>query len=402
MNRGHLEQRPNGRWRYRAPGLPGPGGLRRPHSLTFDAATRKEAEREATRLLAEWDKHDTERAAAAGTVAGLIDEWETFKRSTYSPTTIARNDQIVRVLRKELGAIRLGDLTARHIDHMYRKLATTQPANRQAPDARRAPATIERYHRVLRAILQQGYKWRMVSSNEADRATLPRVARVSQESRTPTLAALQVMLEGETRQDVRVAVLLAATTGARRGELVALRWSDLAAGRLVVARALVKVPGAAIVEKSTKSGAVKVVPLPPAMLAALEAHREWQAGVARAVGLEPVVDGRILADLGRDVRGGVPHAPDWLSGAWERMCRRSGVAFKFHGLRHMHGSLLVDAGVPLATVAKRQGHSVAVAADRYVHAVAASDLAATVTVGELTAPLFESSMGQVLSPESEE
>lgn len=377
MQRGHLEHRGGDRWRYRAPGLPGPDGKRRPHSLTFHAPNAKAAGIIATSLLAKWDTGDSEAQAAVGTVANLVKEWQEVVEGKQSPATVHRNQSIIAAINKDLGRIKLNELNARHIDLWLGKLGDT-----------RSPATVHHYYRVLHAILERGYRWDQLVTNVADKATPPRAPRKSQEDRMPTIDALNVILR-DAAQTVRVAVQLAATTGARRGELMALRWSDLRGDTLVISRAIVKVPGKPMVEKGTKSGAVKSIQLPVTMLNALEDHRLWQQAFAKRARGRKSPDPRILANLRADPSGATPYMPDWLSQEWERLNDKAGTRFKFHGLRHMHGTLLVDDGVPLASVAKRQGHSVAVAADRYIHSVAASDVAATLRVGELTAALFE-------------
>ena len=90
--------------------------------------------------------------------------------------------------------------------------------------------------------------------------------------------------------------------------------------------------------------------------------------------------------LAKTVTEGYP--PDWLSQEWQRLCKRHRVRYKFHGLRHLHGSLLVDSGVSLTTAAARQGHSVQTMTAHYLHPVNASAQAAAAVIEQRLAALF--------------
>ena len=385
MIRGHLEERRPGVWRYRMPAPTSPDGKPRQHSRTFPAANLKAAQKQATSIAAEWDAADTARAAIKGTVGELVREWVAFRAAKDSPSTIYRRTSITNRLVADLGHIRLADLTARHLDRWYSDLATTKP-RRPALGAN----TVRHYHAVVKAILEQGYKWDMLPANVADKASPPRRVDHDMADRMPTLAAIRVMLAC-ANPVVRVAVILGAATGCRRGELVGLRWSDLDGGVLHVQRALVKPPGGPLVAKLPKNGKTKRIILPPEVLEVLEQHRVACEAWARLERVKFAKDGLILAHQRADPTGRTPFAPDWLSQEWERLCVRAGVArFNLHGLRHMHGSLLVDGGVSIAAAAGRQGHSVQVFSDRYVHALAAGDAQAAEVIGHLLGSVMDS------------
>ena len=94
---------------------------------------------------------------------------------------------------------------------------------------------MRRIHGVLRRALAQGVKWGKLASNPAVNASPPRVP--APELSPPAPAEVARLFELAAAEDPPLAVLLAlaASTGARRGELVALRWSDVdldARGRL--------------------------------------------------------------------------------------------------------------------------------------------------------------------------
>ena len=116
--------------------------------------------------------------------------------------------------------------------------------------------TIRNHHAAISAALHQGVRWGWVRANVAEMAEPPRVAhkRVS----VPSLDVVRDVIEAAECRDPRLApfLMIAALTGMRRGELCALRWSDvdLGSGIVNVTRSVVVVPNG-LAEKTTKTDA---------------------------------------------------------------------------------------------------------------------------------------------------
>ena len=121
-------------------------------------------------------------------------------------------------------------------------------------DAGKTPKTIRNHHAAISAALHQGVRWGWVRSNVAELARPPRIAQ--QRVHAPSIDVVREVIEAAERRDARLAplLMLAALTGMRRGELCALRWSDvdLEHGVVEVARSLVVIPGG-VAEKTTKT-----------------------------------------------------------------------------------------------------------------------------------------------------
>jgi integrase len=161
-------------------------------------------------------------------------------------------------------------LTAWDLDRLYARMV----------DAGKGPSTIHQVHVVLSGALRQAVKWGWCPSNVARMASPPTVPapRVP-----PTTADVQRLIEAaEKRNPILAAlVMLAALTGARRGELSALRWTDvdLDGGTLRIARSMLDLPGR-VQERPTKSHQERTLALGDAGVHLLELHREQV--VARA------------------------------------------------------------------------------------------------------------------------
>jgi integrase len=167
--------------------------------------------------------------------------------------------------------------------------------------------------------------------------------------------------------DARDAELIrvAAYTGLRRGELIALRWGDVdfVGHKLTVRRAI----SAGVEANSTKSRRAREVPLPDQAAVALErlSERTEFAGP----------DEYVFANrLGRRLD------PTALRRRFERGRDAAGLPpLRFHDLRHTYGSLLVAGGVDLQSVKAAMGHSRITTTERYLHARPATEQAARFT-----------------------
>ena len=157
-----------------------------------------------------------------------------------------------------------------------------------------------------------------------------------------------------------------AALGARRGEVLALRWSDILDGRATIARSLAQTKQ--VLEfKGTKSERPRVVKIPESALATLQLHRKRQDEFRRRFG----PDYRSDFDLIFANPDGTRLKPDSVSAAVSLLFRRLKLpkGASLHSLRHTHTSHLLASGVPLTVVSSRLGHSSPRAGSRITHVV---------------------------------
>ena len=146
-------------------------------------------------------------------------------------------------------------------------------------------------------------------------------------------------------------------TGARLGEVLALRWNrvDLEGGVLKVREALEQTKAHGVRFKSPKSKASRRdVTLPDMLVEVLRDHRKAALEVRMQLGAGRVPDDALLfATL-----DGGPLSPNAVSAAWADFAASIGMPdVTFHALRHTHASQLIHEGVDIVTISKRLGHA---------------------------------------------
>ncbi len=167
--------------------------------------------------------------------------------------------------------------------------------------------------------------------------------------------------------------------------MVALRWRNVAfeEGVLSIERGMVFGPDG-LVEKDTKTHAVRRVALDAGTLAALDAHRELMDARAETCGVSLVEDAFVFSN---SPDGSAPWFPDSVSCSFKRLCVPEGLHdVRLRDLRHFVATQLLGAGVDVRTVAGRLGHrNAATTLNVYAHFLEQTDRAAADIIGQVIA-----------------
>ena len=200
--------------------------------------------------------------------------------------------------------------------------------------------------------------WGWIGHNPAKQATAPSVQKAHVQP--PQAEDAARLLSAATAEDPELGLLLrlAVMLGARRGELCALRWSDidLDRGEVLIAGNVVRVPRQALVHKDTKTHAKRRVAVGAGTVELLRARRVAQAKEAEALacGTTLAADAYVFSHV---PDGSKPIDPDGISHRFQRLARRLGVRCRLHDLRHFMVTQLVAGGVDWRTVSGRAGHA---------------------------------------------
>ena len=167
---------------------------------------------------------------------------------------------------------------------------------------------------------------------------------------------------------------LAATSGARRGELCALRWKhvDLDKGALLIERSIVENAKGELVEKDTKTHAARRLRLDAGTVDRLQQHRAEREGYGTALRRIVHADDFVFS---LDPAGRTPWRPGYVTLAFCRL--RDDLALpgvRLHDLRHFAATILLSGGKDVKTVSGRLGHAnAATTLGVYAHFIEAAD-----------------------------
>lgn len=247
-------------------------------------------------------------------------------------------------------------------------------------------AYIGQAHAIIRRALNQAVKWELVKRNVAILASPPRrqQAQITSHSADEVQQIINAAREGSTQ--LAAFITLAALTGARRGELAGLRWSDVSmpSQTLHIPRSAYYTPTEGIRFKTPKTGHHRRVSLDDLSIAVITEQMERLLSQAAAIGIEEVADPFLFFG---DPTGAFPWHVDTPSKAFRNVCDSLGMNWHLHQLRHFSATQLIAAGVDVRTVSGRLGHADASVTLRvYAHALEAQDRAAAAHLGRILRP----------------
>lgn len=349
--RGHLEKRHKSGWTIIIEAGRDPQTGKRRRIVRGFQGNKKAAEEEMRRLMGELER-GSPLIPGKLTMQEFLEAWFESHSENLAASTAASYRRIIhRHLVPALGQIPLTKLQPLHIQsyhtHVLRAGRLNGPGGLSA-------RTGQYHHAVLREALQQAVRWQLIPRNPADAVRAPRPKRAE----TRVLAADEVrqLLESAVGQRDYELIVTALGTGARQGELLALRWRDvdLEARTMTISRSLQRVDGQYLIKDTKTRKGRRSIPLPAQVVEMLRALKTTQAGDQ---------DGLIFNNNGRPVNAGN------LSHRFGNLARRTGLmGLRFHDLRHTHASLLLQAGVHPKVVQERLGHeTISVTLDTYSH-----------------------------------
>ena len=252
-----------------------------------------------------------------------------------------------------IGTTPVRKLTAFKLDHAYAAVM-----GRGCVGAN----TTRSAHKHAKALLRQAMRWGLVARNVAENATPPNHEPFDVVPPSPEQIARLVQMAFVGDRQFGVLVHLAATTGARRGELAGVRWCDLDEDAGTIRYQWQPDEDGNLARLKTKLG--RTVYLDDGTLAMLKEHREYCERIAQECGAKLSK----LAFIGSPIPGNTePFPPQSLSDRWGRLRNNAGIKCRLHDLRHAHASSLLNKRESIATVAERIGDTPTTVAQTYAH-----------------------------------
>jgi integrase len=353
------------RWYYVLSETLGDGKRRRIWSRSF--ASGNEARAALTAELARRDQGIV-LSADKVTVRAFARRWLDYM------ATLGRDERTLERYREllelhalpSIGSMQLRQLQPIHLSDLYGRLL--REGRRDGRPGGLHPRTVGHVHRALHRMLKQAVRWQLIARNPASDLELPTVPKAEMVTLTREEASV-LLRAADARPLMRSLVLLGVATGARLGELLALRWSDidLDANTVRIGRTRRIVGGRMEVKHPKTEAGIRSVALGPVTVAALRRLKAEQAERRLALGT-----GYFTAeDLVICKLDGHPYRPDSTSTQFRKFIDQAGLprSVHVHTLRHSAASFLAAEGVPATDIAAQLGHADggALALRVYVH-----------------------------------
>jgi integrase len=353
---GSLYQRANGLYQFR---LRVEGGR-----VTAYGKTKAEAKRRAM-----------DKARARGevrttaTVADLVMEWSKLPpaESGLRPST---RDQYLSLLNSHvvpaIGTTRLDAVTKRKVAEVVRGFDGAWSTKRSS-------------YAALVKLLDHAVSHGLLGVNVA--GEVPRPARAESKERGISREQAVAVLNAANGHRWEVAAWLGFGCGLRRGEILALRWSDVDLKHgLASINGNVTRTSQGLVRGATKTKrGNRQVPIPASVRTKLKAHKKRQTADRLRAGVAWADSGHVLVNEA----GGLVE-PRALSKAWRSWAKRAGVEDTgTHVGRHYAAATLVASGeASIPDAAAMLGHDPAVLTNTYAVAVMAAQRAASDALGD--------------------
>jgi integrase len=370
--RGSITKRSPGSWTIQASGGFNDAGKRVRVTRTIQGS-RRDAERALTKLLHEVDTSTVVLDGRTPLGTYLTTKWLPHASTRVRAKTLQRYEGLVRVhIVPRIGRVKLNALRPQHVQSVLDSMLADGAS----------PASAHKAYQVLAMALRQAVRWQILATNPAAAVRPPVPARGLLQ--VPDSASVRKLLDAAKGTPYGLPLLLAATTGMRRGEVLGLRWSavNLDAAELQVITTLQRVRGVTTFASPKTERSRRKISLPPVAVDALKRHRKSQA--ERRLFL-----GAAWCDLDLVIeRGDGEHMdPDVLSAGFRRAAAAAGIeGARLHDVRHAFATTLLGAGVNVKVVSEALGHSsTAFTMDTYQHVLP--------TMGEQVAAAIEAALG---------
>jgi integrase len=318
-------------------------------------------------------------------VTEYLDDWIDSHAMEIKPRTLLDYRACIRLyVTPRIGHLPIQAVRPSTITKLYRDLLTSGGRNGQPL----AVATVTHLHAVLRKAFRDAVIVdELIGSNPVERAKRPRV-QAHKPGTVWTIAQLRVFLATAKQHRLFAFFHVAAYTGARRGELLNLRWTDvdLEAKKITITGSTAVISGERV-NGTTKSGRTRVVTIEDETVAVLRQRKADQAAEQLQAGdsWRGTNDGYVFT-----TGWGEPIYPDTVTSLMTKLIRAHNQAgsqgsspkdqlphARLHDLRHLHATTLLLSGIPVHVVAARLGHAdPAITLRVYAHVIRSAETAA--------------------------
>ena len=368
-----------------------------------DTKTKRQNEKALEKFVIEFETRVKEGKLLSGeklTLKKYADTWlKDYAGKQYELTTIEQTtEHLNKIILPCLGHYKLAEIKPLHIQGLYDTLLSNGYN----------ASSIRRYHNIISSMLNTAVYWQLIESNPCSRVKPPKLER-NTDVKHFTLEEAQAFLEyleepyqskhggrgektleamDERKEPLQLKALfnLAIYGGFRRGELLALTWSDIDFEKCVIDinKSLAKTKSTGVIIKTTKNkSSDRLVSVPEECIRLLKEVRAEQRINWFAAGESWQGKGNVFYQAdGSYMDISTPnHSLQRIIKRYNKEHEEQLPIIPFHGLRHTSATLLIAQNNDIKTVSARLGHAdVSTTLDIYTHALKKRDEEASKTL----------------------
>lgn len=343
---GNIRKRADGRWEGRY--IAGHDSAGKPIRKNVLGKSQAEVKDKLRKALDECQRIDFSRADDFTVESWLRLWYETYSKPNIREATQERYWNHIRFhIIPEIGKIKLTKLTGRQVQTMYNNVRDHGRVKRGPKDKRDSslsPSYIRSLHRMLHMALERAAKEQLILRNPCDDVILPKVDRKEMKILKPE--NIKAYLEEADRRGVLSMMFLELCSGLRKGELIALLWTDLDIQNktISISKQASRVKGGGVKVTVPKTNtSVRIEPIPQKAIDLLIAEHEKHPD-------NPYM-------FPSPVTGGM-YYPDAVNALNTKILKSLGLEhIRFHDLRHTFATMALQSGVDIRTVSGMLGHT---------------------------------------------
>lgn len=336
---------------------------KRQRSFKRVSGNEKEAKAELRKMITEYEQGLAIRKLPK-TVGEWMDEWvENYLPHVEETTKVGYKTKIKCYIKPAIGDILVQSLRAYHVQKMVNDMI----------DRGLSAKNIKDTYNNINAAMKKAVVLRMVPYNPCEGVSLPKVKRYK--AKVYDITNIHKLLEIAKGTDMYLPIFLCVTFGLRRGELLALRWSDidLKTKTLSVRNNMVRGEKGFIMKAPKSEAGIRDIRFGDDALEVLRAAKKQYFDDMCSYGVG-------FQNLNFVIRqeDGSPMKPDSMTQKWERFIEHHKLPhIRLHDLRHSNATALIMAGVNPKVVQQRLGHSdVNITLNTYTHVLPEMDIQA--------------------------
>ena len=293
------------------------------------------------------------------------------QRGELKHTTAVRYRELTQRIYAVIGHLRITDVRTDILNDFYTSLAA-DGMNKRTGGGLSAKTIIE-HHRLISSVLAQAVKEGLLPYNVAERTTLPKMQKKDVNYFQPEqVEQIRNALENEPIK-WKTIVHLFLITGARRGEILGLKWKnvDFEKNQIYICNNVLYTSDRGIYEDTPKTEkSIRYIALPKETMMLLQQYRAWQNEYKLSVGKAWKEKDFVFTQ-----EDGEPMHPDSVTDWLKKFSKRNNLPhINPHAFRHTMASILYYNGVDTISISKRLGHAQpSTTANIYAHVIEQAD-----------------------------